>query len=87
MNNPAWQLFFPDVYPDDGEGGRGWSRGKYWVWDLTQHSRVKDPNLGCFPYTSKSIIRFRVTGLLLVDDIHDTGNTESEAALIEVKRR
>ena len=93
-HNDYWALFFPNIRPDDEQGGAGWSATNgYEVIDISmprgEWTRLNagriSPTLSAFPYSSKSIIGNRVTGLLLIDDILDEQNTSSELELSRVR--
>lgn len=88
-NNPGWKLTFPNVVPDEQ---KGWGAGGYEVkrsdlpyeeWSAKNAAR-KDPTLIGLGYSSGSIIGKHPDGVLIVDDIHDEGNTSSEKELRKV---
>lgn len=87
-NNPRWRKVFPYVVPWKE---RGWSQDGYFVWD-TQYSlgewetmRAGDRNatLVAGGVGSKRLNGIRVTGIMILDDIHDQ---ESESSELVCKR-
>lgn len=84
-NNPAWKWVFPFVEPDRD---RGWGAEGYWVKDTRytkeqwamMNARVIDPSLVAGGYNSSRLIGKHPTGMLLIDDIHDEKNSDSERA-------
>lgn len=91
--NKNWKLFFPHVVPDEGSA---WSVIKGYNirdlrltdgrWAQMVSGRGPSKSLMVFPYTSGNIIGRRVSGLLLVDDIHTDENVESASELADVIR-
>jgi len=90
-NNPGWAKVFPHVVPDKE---KGWGKQGYEVkrddipydeWRQQNTSR-KDATLLGVGYKSHAIIGKRPTGFLIVDDIHDEINTQSERELIKVEK-
>lgn len=91
--NKNWRLFFPHVIPDKESS---WSiLNGYNVRDTSMHegqwaqiraARGASKTLMVFPYTSGNIIGRRVSGIILIDDIHDDDNVESPAELQKVIR-
>jgi len=88
-NNPGWKLVFPHVVPDHD---LGWGAGGYEVkvthdtetgeeidyatWRELNSKRL-DPTLLGVGYESGQIIGKHPDGLLVIDDIHNEGNTSS----------
>ncbi len=81
-HNPGWNLCFPDIVPDKQ---LGWSSSGYEVmdkrYDYSEWRRMnagrKDPTLIGLGYRSASLIGKRPDGVLVIDDINDINNTES----------
>jgi hypothetical protein len=85
--NPVWKWFFPEVIPDYD---RGWGHRGYYVkrddedygeW-LRQCGR--DPTFVGYGVGSDSIIGKHPNGVLLLDDVHNEGNTSSARELAKV---
>mgnify|MGYP001583286249 FL=1 len=91
--NKNWRLFFPHVVPDTTSA---WSvingynvrdlRMSEGRWAQMLSGRGPSKTLMVFPYTSGNIVGRRVSGLLLVDDIHTDENVESPSELQQVIR-
>lgn len=93
-NDARWKDIFPHIVPDKP---RGWGeKVGYFVkrtdmsedeWKDVQRDahRPSGATFIGYGYDSGAIQGFRVTGVLLVDDIHDKENTRSSRQLEEVK--
>lgn len=90
-NNPGWKLVFPHVVPDKE---KGWGAGGYEVkrsdipygeW-REMNAQRKDPTLVGVGYKSSEIIGKHPDGVMVIDDIHDEGNTASARELEKVRR-
>jgi len=81
--NPAWKLVFPSVVPDKG---RGWSNDGYNVRDTTYSEEQwaqlragqKDATLTAGGVGSVRFNGLRVTGRMILDDIHDRKSKDSD---------
>ena len=81
--DPRWKHIFPNVIPDKK---KGWGAQGYWCIDTTKSDEEwaeltnirKDPTLLGLGVASGSVIGKHPTGVLLMDDIHDEGNSISE---------
>jgi hypothetical protein len=81
--DPRWRDIFPNVVPDKK---KGWGAQGYWVRDTgmdddewAERTNIsKDPSLLGVGVASGSVIGKHPTGVLLMDDIHDEGNSISE---------
>jgi hypothetical protein len=81
--DPRWKDMFPHVVPDKS---KGWGAQGYWVRDTEKTDDewaeltniTKDPTLLGVGIASGSVIGKHPTGVLLMDDIHDEGNSVSE---------
>lgn len=84
-SNPAWGWVFPFVKPDKE---RGWGAEGYWIKDTRYtkeqwamlNAKTIDPSLVAGGYNSSRLIGKHPTGMLLIDDIHDEKNSDSERA-------
>lgn len=89
--NPWWKRIFPNVVPDKelGWGASGYQVKRndvnYDVW-RQWNSKRKDPTLVGVGYKSSEIIGKHPDGVLVIDDIHNEGNTSSERELATVRR-
>lgn len=90
-HNPYWKMAFPGVVPDPD---RGWGANGYHVRDASYSTeewsaiRARDEQGATFVgygWTSGSIIGSRFSGIILVDDIHDEGNTQTAKLINAVK--
>ena len=87
--NPGWKLVFPDVIPDkeNAWGERGYEVKRtdisYPEWKKLNVTR-KDPTLLGLGILSAELIGKHPDGVLILDDIHDEENTESEALKTKV---
>ena len=90
--DPKWKMVFPNVVPDKI---KGWGQSGYEVMrsdmEYTEWSEVKTknpsyPTFVGYGWESGSIIGSRLNGVLVVDDIHDEGNTRSDRMLTSVKK-
>lgn len=90
--NPRYRELFPDVKPDKK---KGWGAQGYWIRDHTisdedwaeYTSKTKDPTLLGLGISSGSVIGKHPTGVLLMDDIHDEGNSSSELERAGIVKR
>ena len=88
-SNPRYRQIFPHVVPDKA---RGWGAEGYWVRDdrynegqwVQMMSKRIDPSLVGGGYKSSRLIGKHPTLLLLLDDIHDEGNSASARQRTEV---
>ena len=86
--NPQWKKIFPEVVPDE-KSGWGVKTGFYVKdkgnlnWDV-ERTRFKDPAFVGGGVLS-SAIGMRITGLFIVDDVHDLKNTRSPTKFETVK--
>jgi hypothetical protein len=89
-SNVGWKFCFPDVVPDKD---RGWSQNGYnikradipydeWTQVISMDHK-RDPSLMCASVQAGSI-GMHPTGVLLIDDAHDSKNTESLAEMAKV---
>ena len=82
-NDPRYAHIFPNVKPDKK---KGWGAQGYWIRDVSKTDDEwleltnisKDPSLLGLGIASGSVIGKHPTGVLLMDDIHDEGNSISE---------
>lgn len=90
-HNPLWKGIFPHVVPDKE---RGWGANGYHVrntnynddeWAQIKAQSPDGPSFVGYGWKSGSIIGSRFNGVVIVDDIHDRENTESERQLAAVK--
>lgn len=90
-HDPKWKIAFPHVEPDKE---KGWGANGYYVkrTDISYNEwvsiRTREDDYPTFVghgWNSGSIVGSRVSGVLLVDDIHDTQNVKSEADLSSIK--
>lgn len=89
--NPGWRTVFPHVQPDRaaGWGAAGYEVRRtdieYGAWRaLCAAERGKDPTLVGLGYQSRAVVGKHPTGMLVVDDIHDESNTQSQRELARV---
>jgi hypothetical protein len=90
--NPRYRELFPSVLPNKK---KGWGAQGYWVKDDTVDQELwaerdaitKDPTLLGLGISSGSVIGKHPTGILLMDDIHDEGNTSSELERAMIVKR
>ena len=93
VNNPAWQLWFPEVAPKSrpGQAGGEWSAGTgYSVIDTTvpedewasmEASRTS-PTISKFGIGGAGVLGSRTSGLMLADDLHRAKETPNETQTI-----
>jgi len=90
--NPIWEEHFGHIRPDLK---RGWSANGYFVkdtsmtekeWKLLRNRSPDYPTIVGYGWKSGSIVGSRINGVLIIDDIHDSENTESERELARIKR-
>jgi len=90
-SNPKWGLVFPNVVPDIK---KGWGANGYYVkrtdmtyedWIALRTETDDYPTLVGYGWNSGSIVGSRISGVCLVDDIHDTQNVKSEKDMASIK--
>lgn len=89
-SNPGWKLVFPYLLPDEG---KGWGANGYEIKDTSmdyntwreKNSKRLNPSFMGAGYASK-IIGKHPSGLLIVDDILDEGNTSSDLKMEDVRK-
>ena len=96
VNNPTWQLWFPEVQPKSrpGQAGGEWSAGTgYSVvdttvpedeWALMEASRTS-PTISKFGIGGAGVLGSRTSNLMLADDLHRAGETPNETETIKVR--
>jgi predicted phage terminase large subunit-like protein len=89
-NNSGWKLVFPNVVPSENKwGAEGYTVINKGISDALwrqQTADVKDPTFVGLGYDSSSIIGKRPTGVLVIDDILDEGNTSSDKEMKKVDK-
>lgn len=99
-SDDRWKVVFPDVVPDK-QRGWGAETGYYlkriittdsgdedyskWLRICSDTARPSGPTFIGYGYDSGSNQGSRTNGMLLIDDIHDKNNTQSDKQLAEVK--
>ncbi len=87
-NNNGWKLAFPNVVPSENKwGAEGYTVINKGIPDAKWReltADVKDPTFVGLGWDSSSLIGKRPTGVLVVDDILDEGNTASDKEMKKV---
>jgi len=91
-NDPLWKLLFPGVIPDKA---KGWGAEGYNLkidgmppeqWARLIAGAPIGPTFVGYGYTSGSIIGSHWNGVVIVDDIEDENNTNSQRELMKLKK-